>query len=173
MGMNLLQSLGRQAMGKSVGGQETKKAEPAVDTAAFQKMMMKVASSPSVQKASLLASEGIRDQADAAQKMGGLASRILQDPAAQQAIEGSEGPVEIKLMSDGYVSLKTMDGREKTVKLSGDAGEAAAKASTILGCLKDSSKGGGVSGSARGGMKAAVVDPLTFRYEPGSGKAVL
>jgi len=167
--MNLLQSMAGQMTGKGAGAQDAKKADAAADAAAFQKMLLKVASSPSVQRASLLASEGINDSADAAQKMGGLASRILQDPAAQQAIDGAQGAVDIKLMSDGFVMLKMADGRQKTVRLQGDAREAAEKAATILNCLKKPEASGGMGGA----IKSAAGDALAFRYEQGTGSAVL
>jgi hypothetical protein len=108
----------------------------ATDPAAFQKLLQKVSSSPEVQKASFLASEGIRDTADAQTKLADFGARILQDPEVQKAVAGSSGAVEMRFSPDGSVAIKTADGRVKTVHPQGDAKEAAQKAAHVLAILQ-------------------------------------
>jgi len=128
---NLIQPVATQIL--SPAGQPKTEA---TDPAAFQKLLLKVSSSPEVQKASFLASEGIRDTADAQTKLSDFGARILQDPEVQKAVAGNSGAVEMRFSPDGSVAIKTADGRVKTVHPQGDAKDAAQKAAHVLAILQ-------------------------------------
>jgi hypothetical protein len=161
VGRNLLQSA---AAGPAAQAQP--KASEA-DPAAFQKFLQKAAATPGVQKAAVLASEGIRTTADAQTKMGDYGARIMQDPEVRKAVAGDSGEVEMRFLSGGMVSIKTSDGREKTVTLGGDAKVSAQKAERILKSL-----GTGASPATSVFATNLAVGP-GIRLKPGAGTATI
>ena len=113
------------------------------DAATFQKLLAnKIASSPEAQKASFMASEGIRDTKGAQQRLGDYGARVMQDPGVQKVVAGHPGAVEMRFSSNGTVLVKTADGQQQSVNLQGDAKVAAQKAARVLSIIQASPSSG-------------------------------
>lgn len=141
--------------------QPAQQAQQAEQAAKFEQLLRQVASNPNVQKAAFLAAENIRTQEDAEFRLGDCATRILNDPAVQQALGGRTEPVEIRFLDQGMVELTTREGVKKLVRLEGNALRAANEARQILDCIH----------TARG--TAQRPDTFGIRYIPGTGIATL
>ncbi len=167
-------NIGRNLLQSAASGPVNRTPDPAKETdpAAFQKLLQQVSASPEVQKASFLASEGISNTTDAQQKLGDLGARIMQDPGVQKAIAGSNSAVEMRFLADGSVSIKTSDGRQKTVEVQGDAKVAASKASRIVKIMQSADgSAGGAAGVAL--TPGGTSKELGIRIVPGEGAARL
>lgn len=160
---NLIQPAAAQG-GSPAGQPRTDAADPAE----FQRFLQRVSASPEVQKASFFTSEGIQDTADAGQRLADYGARILQSPAVQKAVAGNSGAIEMRFSPDGSVCIKTSDGRQHTVTLSGDAKEAAQKAALVVGSLQTVNLPGATS-------PGAPSKPLApgIQFMPGAGSASL
>jgi len=163
VGRNLIQNASAQI---------NKPPAQATDPAAFQKFLLKAASSPEVQKASFFSSERIHNTADAQQRLSDYGSRIMQDPEVQKAVAGNSGAVEMRFSPDGVVSIKTSDGRQRTVHLQGDAKAAAQKAEIVSASLKTATQPA-LAAPLSAPAPSGVPQASGIRIVPGSGTSTL
>lgn len=175
VGMNLLNNitggLGKIGQPAAPAGQAAAGGTAPTDPLAFQKMLQQVAASPKVQNAARLESAGIHGMHDVPLKMGDFAARIMQDPGVQDFLQGESKPSEIRFMGDGVVSLRTQDGRSRTIRLeSHDARSAALHAEDIVKSLRDT---GAITSSQAPGLNAQDNALFSLRYRIGDGAAEL
>jgi hypothetical protein len=168
MGMNLLQNLTGNLGGNSA--QPAQAAAPQADPQAFQKMVQQVMASPKVQSAAQLGYEGINSMNDVPAKMGDYASRIMQDPAVHEFLQGDAKGAQIKFLGDGVVSVSTQDGRSRAIRLENpDARSAALTAESVVKSLR----GSGSIPSNGAGLNPHDPSLFTLRYSIGAGTAEL
>lgn len=143
------------------------KADQTAQQQAFQKLMLQLATSPQMRAAVELESRGIKSPGDLPAQFGDLASRICQDPSLSEFLGGEAAAFELRFHGDGVVTIRTHDGRSKTVKLElEDARQAALQAEKIHRNLQLAGALG-IGGAQDGGALFGL------RYKLGSGRADL
>lgn len=169
MGMNLLQNITGN-LGGNAGAAPAQGTQPQADPQAFQKMVQQVMASPKVQNAALLDAEGIVNMNDVPAKMGDYASRIMQDPAVADFLQGESKGAQIQFLGDGVVSVRAHDGRTRAIRLENpDARSAALTAESVVKSLRDT----GAIPTKSAGMNPQDASLFALRYQLGTGTAEL
>lgn len=154
------------SLANNVSGQQQKQAEQVAKQQAFQRLMLQMASSPRMQGAVALESQGIKSPSDLPGRFADLCSRICQDPAVMEFLGGEAAGFELRFHGDGVVTVKTQDGRTKTVRLQmEDARRAALQAEQIHHNLQQA--------GALGAGKKEDGALFGLRYKLGGGRAEL